>query len=263
MKKIQITFLAVVFALTAFSQREIIVEKEKLETIVKGEHKNKLVTPNSEPEISSIAYQYYGLPSFPYQHKVNELIYNYVKEVAIDTAYIPIAGNISLQFFKDAVNNFFESYNHTRFVLNVDDLLPYSLDTKIVIDTTSLKNYVVIHGESTLFTGGAHHNYYMMYKVVDKRTAEVVTWDNLIKNKEKFMAIAEKRFRKVENMGKDADYSTHFFLRHKFELSRQFIFEKKKLQLIYLPYEAREWSRGFIHVDLPKGKIKKHINFNW
>ncbi len=263
MKKI-IFILLVTFSVGAQAQRVLVVDKEKMAPIVTGEHKANLVTPNTEPTESKIKYSYFGFAEEPYKEKVNTLIYNYVKKVAIDTAYIhPISEHLSLQYFKDAINNFFESYNYVRFKLNVDNLPPYILNMDISIDTTSLKNYVVLTEESSVFTGGAHFILLSDYKVVEKQSAEIVTWNNLLKDSANFMNVAEKYFRKVEKLKKGKDYSSYFFDSKKFEHSKNFIFTKKGLTLIYLPYEAREWSRGTIIVNIPKNKIKNYLHFNW
>lgn len=248
---------------TSFSQRVVIKELEKLEPFMTGVYKDKLITPNEEPMESVVEYQFYGYDTIPYQKKVNQLIYDYTKSVAIDTAYIPIAPSLSRQFFKDAVHNFFEGYNYLRFQLNVDDLPPFFFNGKITIDSTSLKNYVQVSGQTYLFTGGAHGNYLTEYHVVNKKTAEKVTWGNLLKDSVAFAKVAEKYFRITEGLSPTDNYDAYFFDNQKFNLSKQFVFTKKGIKLIYLPYEAREWARGFIEVNIPKGKIKKYIKFNW
>jgi hypothetical protein len=174
-----------------------------------------------------------------------------------------MAEKVSRPFFKDAVLNFFEGYNYLRFQLNVDDLPPFSFQEKITIDTTSLKNYVQLIGSTYAFTGGAHGNYFVTHNVVDKRSGEEISWDKLLKNKEEFTKVAEKYFRKVENLEPTSNFDNYFFDNQKFTLSQQFVFSKKGITLIYQPYEAREWARGFIEVTIPKSKIKKYINFNW
>lgn len=259
-----ILVLLITFGVTAHAQRVLIVDNEKLAPIVTGEYKANLVTPNAEPAESRVSYSYFGFTEEAYKKKVNELIYDYVHEVAIDTAYIhPITEGLSLQFFKDAINNFFESYNYVRFKLNVDDLPPYLLYMDIRIDTSSLKNYVVLTEESDLYTGGAHFIKYNDYKVVEKASAEIITWNKLLKDSTSFMEVAEKYFRKEEKLKKGMDYSSYFFESGKFEPSRNFIFTKKGMTMIYQPYEAREWARGYIIVKIPKNKIKKYLHFNW
>lgn len=264
MKKVVIALFLLV-AVSVEAQRVLTVEKEQLAPIVTGEHKNKLVSPNADPTESRIRFAYFGLISDKneeYKDLANKIIFEYVQKVAIDTAYIPISEHLNLQFFKDALNNFFESYNYVRFRLNVDDLPPYWLEMNIQIDTATYKNYTQISLETGIFTGGAHPYLMNDYVLIHNKTAQVVTWDNLLTDKNQFTTVAEKYFRKTEKMKKGQDYSTYFFESQKFELSKNFVLTKKGITLIYLPYEAREWARGTILVKIPKGKIKKYTHLN-
>ena len=255
MKKVVIALFLLV-AVSVEAQRVLIVDREQLAPIVTGEHKNKLVSPNADPAESRIRYAYFGLLSDKneeYKDLANKIIYAYVHKVAIDTAYIPISEHLNLQFFKDALNNFFESYNYVRFRLNVDDLPPYWLDMNIQIDTTTFKNYTQISLETTIFTGGAHPYLLNDYILIDNKTAQVVTWDKLLTDRTKFTAVAEKMTPKQ---------MINLFENQKFVLSKNFVLTKKGINLIYLPSELREWSNGTVLINIPKRKIKKYIHFN-
>lgn len=262
MKKIILSLLVAVSGST-FAQRVVIHDIEKLAPFMKGEYSDKLISPNAEPEESSIKYEFYGFAEKAYQQKMNQLIYDYTKTVAIDTAYIPIANKVSRQFFKDAVHNFFEGYNYLRFQLNVDDLPPFWFKSSIRIDTTSLKNYVQLLAESSIFTGGAHPYLINQYHLVDKKSGNELFWKELLKDSVSFAKLAETYFRKEEKLKPTDSYESYFFENQQYALSQQFIFSKKGITLVYLPYEVREWARGTISVFIPKKKIKKYLTINW
>lgn len=238
-------------------------EKEMLEPVTKGTCKEQLVLPAEDPVESVINYQYFGFPDEPYEKQVNQLIYDYVKTVAMDTLFIgEFSKTVSRDFFKAALRNFLESYNYVRFKISYD-VPAYWLHTDIVLDTVSLKQYIQFKGESAVYTGGAHPFLINEYKMLDKKSAKVVEWIDLLADSSSFMTVAEKYFRKTEKLKENQDYSSYFFESGKFEHSQNFYFTKNKLVLIYLPYEAREWARGMIYVEIPKGKIKKYLNINW
>lgn len=243
--------------------------------IVKGDYSNMNVVPNYPAEKSKMQYEFYGQSNAPYQDSVNKQIVRYVHELLVDTAYIPIEKQISPKFFEDALNNFLESDRYIRFQLG-EDIPPFWVNMSIQIDTTTLQHSVLLNAKSSIYVAGAHPNSFDQYFVIDKTSGQILTWEKLLTNREKFMNVAEKYFKKVEKIGRKKPIPTiqnkdepsgkntilYFFQSGKFELPRFFTFTKKKMLLLYQPYEAREWARGEIRIELPIKKINKFIRFS-
>lgn len=285
--RILILLLISFFSIQTFAQFEKIDKTQRFGAIIQGQYNHTITTQDYEPTSSSVSYNYFGITDFEYQKVINQRIKEYIEFCMIDTAYFPIEENLSPKFFEDALNNFVESYNYVRFRLG-DDVHPFWINTSILIDTINFKNYVQVANTSNIYTAGAHPYIMDEYLIVSKEKGQIITWKNLVKEDQldAFTSVIEKYFKKVEGLKKKDDIITnstanhwseeelkektdnfripiYFFSSKRFELSKNFQFTKKGIRLIYLPYEAREWARGSIIVNVPKRKIKKYLNFNW
>lgn len=113
------------------------------------------------------------------------------------------------------------------------------------------------------YTGGAHGNHVTIFSVFDaQRFKKVELSDLIITGRWKDLTrIAEKQFRKQENLSDTSTLSKDFFFEDGiFTLNDNFGFTKDKLLIFYNEYEIRPYSEGITKLEIPYTEIFDILN---
>ena len=113
------------------------------------------------------------------------------------------------------------------------------------------------------YTGGAHANYYTLYHNYDPVNNELIGLEAIIPDykKQDLLRIAEKHFRKLENIDDTASYSNqYFFDNQQFQLADNFALLKDSLLFYYNVYEIKAYSEGPTPLKIPYEAIKDLFN---
>lgn len=104
------------------------------------------------------------------------------------------------------------------------------------------------------FAGGAHGNYGTFYYNYNTRTDSVIKLDDLIDatNRQKLTAVAERSFRRQENLADTASLKNgYFFEKGKFALNQNFLIQQDGLLFFYNPYEIKPYAAGTTRLFIP------------
>lgn len=260
MKKLILGSLLAFSVIACSSKNETNSNNPITKGLTSGKIEKTLYTSDKEDSTTTSAnYQFYNEENSPLEKVVNKWIYDYVKEIAFDPIVVSnVPSKLSTEYFEKALENFDRNYKVEKESDDDLEMLSY-LDMNIEINEKISNNFVQVTATCGVFTGGAHPYVMDDYLVVTKKDGEIITWEKLLKDSVAFNKVAEKYFRKVEELGPNDTYEDYFFESKKFERSQSFLFEKDKLIMLYKPYEAREWARGYINVEIPLSEIKNYI----
>ena len=108
-------------------------------------------------------------------------------------------------------------------------------------------NYITLRFKYNCYTGGAHGNYGENYATFNLKTARKLEWNDIISDKEKFLILAEKRFKLVNGMAtsvKLTEENGFFFEQNRFSLSDNFGLTSDGVVMYYAPNEVSPFSFG-------------------
>lgn len=116
--------------------------------------------------------------------------------------------------------------------------------------------------------GEMHFNTELEYKVFDIRSGAEITLNDIFKYgyENKLNTIAERLFRKLKNLSKDADMSETewFYLTDgKFELNDNYAVTDKGIVFYYNRGEMASWSDGTTKLLIPYNEIKNLLNSDY
>ncbi|WP_031426526.1 DUF3298 and DUF4163 domain-containing protein [Flavimarina sp. Hel_I_48] len=135
----------------------------------------------------------------------------------------------------------------------------FTSNSSISLETESLLSIAI---EMYSYWGGAHGYGSTTYVNFDKKDGKQLTMDNLIKDKQKFRELAERLFRKEEDIPETRNINNtgYFFENDTFSLPNNFGFEKDTLILIYNPYEVASYAEGQITIKIPKAEAAPFLS---
>lgn len=109
-----------------------------------------------------------------------------------------------------------------------------------------------------LFTGGAHGFGTVSFLNVDPKTGNEFTLDDLVKDKKRFTALAEKEFRHQQNIQKDQSINERgfWFEEDTFYLPQTVGFTSDSLIFVYNQYDIASYADGQIELKIPMTEAK-------
>jgi len=113
-------------------------------------------------------------------------------------------------------------------------------------------------------TGGVHPNYATYYINWNVKKGEEFSLDDLLVKdySDKLNAIAEKIFRKDQQIARDSSLEAYHFENGIFALNDNFLITPKGLNFSYNPYEITAYMQGAPSVFIPYPSIKKLLRPN-
>lgn len=159
---------------------------------------------------------------------------------------------------EDAIESFTSEYKKlaTEF--------PESSKWEVTIDGTIIsenKNMICVQLESYLFTGGAHGYRSTSYLNFNLRSGGKLTISDLFKDVDVFKLMAEKIFRKQENIPPEANINSTGFMfeNDEFNLPETIGFSEKELILLYNQYEIASYADGQKIIKIPLFQVSNML----
>lgn len=115
------------------------------------------------------------------------------------------------------------------------------------------------------YLGGAHGSHFVQYVNWDTKAQKKINLDDLLTTpyKEKLTAIAEKIFRRQENLSDTASYKDNYFFKDdRFSLNDNFLITPLGLRFIYNEYEIKPYAAGQTELLIPYSQIKSLLRPN-
>ncbi|MFD2554971.1 DUF3298 and DUF4163 domain-containing protein [Sphingobacterium tabacisoli] len=158
--------------------------------------------------------------------------------------------------FLDAYNEFVEE-NSTTYV---NAVWYKDSETRIVLNTPL---FLTLKTSIDQYTGGAHGNHLTFFAVFDLDLFKKMELTDLIvtgKLKE-LTKLAEKHFRRQENLSDTSNLSKDFFFEDGiFALNDNFGLTKDKLIIYYNEYEIRPYADGITTIEIPYEEVQEILN---
>jgi len=124
-------------------------------------------------------------------------------------------------------------------------------------------NYFTIRFKYNSYTGGAHGNYGEDYATFNIKSGKKISWSDLLVNKDKFLKLAEGRFKQVNGMAtnkKLTEEEGFSFDNNKFSLSDNFGLTSYGLVVYYQPYQVAPYSFGATTLQFKYFEISDYLN---
>lgn len=226
----------------------------KFETLSFTEKNFDCTTECPEMNIDKV----FAKSSSPIANKINQLIdQRFIYLLTLDEDKASHTEN-----FEAAAGTFIQSYQNDKASFP-DMAAKYDATIESEVLHHS-KNLLSLHIFSHIYTGGAHGFSATTYINIDPRTGKEIEVEQLINNKEKFIALVEKKFRDTYNIpsGEDINSTKFLFENNSFELPSQIGFDNRNMLLTYNPYDIAPYSEGLIHLKLPIEEIQNFINID-
>lgn len=134
------------------------------------------------------------------------------------------------------------------------------VNSQVILNTPIL---ITLATQVNEYSGGAHGQHYTLYANFDLRRDQTILLKDIIqKDKiQELAVIAEKQFRKQENIDEKASLSKDFFFEDGiFTLNDNFGFSKNNLIIYYNEYEIRPYADGPTLLEIPYKDLKDVFN---
>ena len=210
------------------------------------ENSQYLVEQNSTIDTAFYEITY---PEFK-DHKINELVKPYI--LLDENQDITDAGKIFIQGYDEFVEE--SSTNSISFPWYKDVKTTINLNTHQIL---ALSTFV------DEYTGGAHSIHYQVFTNIDLLKNKKVKLDEFIESSEiaNFTKVAEKIFRKNENLSDTASLKEDFFFENGiFAINDNFGLTKDRLIIFYNEYEIKPYAAGTTTIEIPYTAIKEMLS---
>lgn len=237
--KITLLFLLAIFILGCDKDRTIEMASESL-----TENDLKICENQKCPEITINYLVIFGKDAIADQ--INKKINNFIIEsLMFEEDSSKIAKSID-----EAATNFAKVYFEDK--SNFPDMAAdYSAEISVseIYNSPTLISFEM---RQYLYTGGAHGFGSTSFLNIDPKTGKELTLDELVKNKEKFNAFAEKEFRKQQNIHKDQSINEpgFWFEEDEFHLPETVGFTSDSLIFVYNQYDIASYADGQIELKI-------------
>lgn len=149
---------------------------------------------------------------------------------------------------------------YEKFKKNNYDPIWYSHSDNKVVHLTP--DYICFQLEETVYSGGAHDNYYTNYKHfwisegMELKLSDMIQ-PALIQN---FLVLAEQYFWENERLlGQEMNRNLYFFENDQFELPENFVFEQDSIMFLYNIYEIKPFALGQTKFRVPYKEIEGYL----
>ncbi len=156
------------------------------------------------------------------------------------------------------IDQFIKKYEIDR--KKYPEVFPYKLNITIEV-LSQTDESISLKSKYYNYTGGAHSNYGTLFKNYFQNAKPVLLKD-IVRSEIEFQKIAEKIFRKQENLSEQEALKGYFFKDDQFALNNNFTISKKGLLFIYNPYEIKAFSKGQTELFIPYAAFKSIIKPN-
>jgi hypothetical protein len=113
------------------------------------------------------------------------------------------------------------------------------------------------------YTGGAHPNTYVQYRMIDKRNGKQITIDDLFEptSKNKLLELGETAFRTERgiNPNQSLEDAGFWFKDNRFAFNNNFFISDEGITFFYNAYEVGPYSIGSTSFTIPANKLIKHL----
>lgn len=127
---------------------------------------------------------------------------------------------------------------------------------------TITPTYLCLVNEANAYTGGAHGNYHTLYVHYDIEHGDELNLGALIPDTyfNELTAIAERYFRKQEQLSATDDLDNYFFDDSRFSLPDNFALEQDSILFLYNIYEIKPYVEGQTELRLPYDEIERLLS---
>ncbi|HEY4198782.1 MAG TPA: RsiV family protein [Mucilaginibacter sp.] len=193
-------------------------------------------------------------PVFAGQPALNNILYKQLLRLSFTDS--------TVTDLKKIAANFVASYEKDR--KTTPDLTAYDLQSNInVIRQDS--SLVTLEFGYTCECGGAHGSAYLEYINWDtKKNRKILLSDILIDNyKASLNKIAEKIFRKEENLGDTASLANNYFFKdNRFSINDNYLISPTGIRFYYNDYEIKPYAAGPTDLLVPYSQIRSLLRPN-
>lgn len=123
--------------------------------------------------------------------------------------------------------------------------------------------FISIETSQSEYTGGAHGDHFTLFNHFDIKSDQKIALTDIVneENQKELIKIAEKYFRKLENLSDTESLSDKFFFEAgNFTLANNFALTKEDLLFYYNVYEIKPYSGGNTTLKVPYKDIKHLIS---
>lgn len=133
-----------------------------------------------------------------------------------------------------------------------------------IAETFRSKELAAVALSQYTYIGGAHGNGTVRYLIFDIATGEIITNEQLIKDKEGLANLAEQQLRKDFQMDAYVNLNSEifWFKNDTFYLSDNIGFEKGKMVIHYDQYEIASYADGPIDIELSLKDVTHFLEFS-
>ena len=120
--------------------------------------------------------------------------------------------------------------------------------------------YLALAINASSYTGGAHGNYATIFKHYDIPNNESLTLDDIVAKpfQNELTAVAERYFRKAENLGVDQSLEDqYFFDQGRFSIPDNFALERDSILFLYNIYEIKPYVNGQTELRVPYSEVER------
>lgn len=162
---------------------------------------------------------------------------------------------------KEAINQFINDY--WRDTSEFPEINEYEAEVSIV-ETFRSQDLATVAMRQYSYAGGAHGYGSLQYVNFDIGTGEILTIDQLIKDKKGLASLAEKQLRKEYKIPETENLNAEMFWfeNDTFYLSKNIGFENDKLIIHYNQYEIASYADGPIDIELSLNDVAVFLNYS-
>jgi hypothetical protein len=110
------------------------------------------------------------------------------------------------------------------------------------------------------YTGGAHGTYDYYYENYDLKTKKEISFQDLVKDEDKFIKIAEKIYRKTYDIPPNEDMTYDGWFYKDFRLASSFALVPQGFYFLYNSYEIQPYACGLTPLLIPYKAVKETLN---
>ena len=189
--------------------------------------------------------------------KVNRVIEDFIIQslnISEDSLYVP-------KSIEEATSNFIKIYKRDK--SEYPDMGVYFAEVS-VNEMYSSPSILSLEKNAYLYTGGAHGYGATSYSNFDAQTGEPLKMDELIKDKNGFLALAEEKFRTENEIpeGEPINATGFWFENDTFYLPESFGISPEELIFVYNQYEIASYAAGPIEFRIPIKEAEPFLRLN-
>ncbi|EDM44390.1 hypothetical protein SCB49_05155 [unidentified eubacterium SCB49] len=245
------SFTLILVLIVSCSDAPLLIEKKSADQHAISDCDNK---PCPQISVDYILYTGEKEVITPINDKIIAFIVGslYLGDPAVEPKITSVDGAIG-QFVKD----------YWRDTSEFPDIHEYEAEVSIE-ETFRSKDFVSVALSQYSYIGGAHGNGTLDYVNFDIETGEIITIEQLVKDKKSLMVLAEEKLREAYDLPENERLnSTMFWFKDDaFHLSDCIGFEKGKMVIHYNQYEIASYADGPIDIEFSLEEVASFLAFS-